>query len=911
MLRTIILFSSLLMAFANNVCAQQLSLGNAPARLTKSAVLELSAENQGLLLPRLTDTIAINNLNPPDGMVIFFVPTKELMIRGNNSWSSLVMAGSLANYWSVNGNTLGSQSWLGTTDNYALPFITNNLERMRLTSAGRLGVGTTTPGSVLHVFGTNPLSLTGVQAGTTSNSDSILSINNGLVQKLPIGSFQAPISGTGFVKAAGTALSYDNNSYTVANPSITAGTKTKITYDSKGLVTSGTDASTTDIAEGTNLYFNEGRVRSTLLSGLSTSVSSPVTGTDNLLNGIGKLQGQINTLNNAGFLTGNQTITLSGDVTGSGTTAISTTIRNSAVTYAKMQNVSATNRLLGRASTGAGLVEEITIGSGLSLSGTTLSVNPSTQWNTTGNSGTTWNNNFLGTTDASGWRLRTNNQQRMVVDSIGRMGIGLPDPTTVLSLRDTLEIRRTGAVSALLFSQTAGTGDFRIGADGGDIFWQGGGNRNLQMGAFWGIVLQGDRQTASFPGFSPGTTGINVSIPSARASNIPLMIQGVGTQGANLTEWRNASNAAMSVVNPSGFLGIGTSNPTSLLHVFGTNPLRLNGVQVGGMTTADSVLTIRNGVVQKLPVGSFASSNNLWSTTGNAGTGWATNFIGTTDNNGFRVRTNNTHRMVIDSLGNVGIGTAPAFDALSPEKLLVDAGSSTYTPILATGDYNGYFQVNVQNNNGGTRASSDLVATANNGTETTNFVNLGINGSGYVYQNGSPIETGKANDGYLLSAGQDLYIVNNNAAKDIIVLTGGTASTNESMRVTASGRVGIGTSAPATGTKLDVNGAVKLGAKGTTISNVMAFEGTITNGTTITAGNFADFTYTLPTTNTLAAAKGVVSVSPAFDLPSGLSIAFARVISTTQLKIRIQNINSTTAQTINGGSKLYISVVDF
>lgn len=49
------------------------------------------------------------------------------------------------------------------------------------------------------------------------------------------------------------------------------------------------------------------------------------------------------------------------------------TIDNGVVTYAKLQDVSATNRLLGRASSGSGDAEEITIGSGLSISGTTLS----------------------------------------------------------------------------------------------------------------------------------------------------------------------------------------------------------------------------------------------------------------------------------------------------------------------------------------------------------------------------------------------------------------------------------------------------------------------------------------------------------------------------------------------------------
>jgi hypothetical protein len=55
-----------------------------------------------------------------------------------------------------------------------------------------------------------------------------------------------------------------------------------------------------------------------------------------------------------------QTITLTGDVTGSGTGSFAATIANDAVTYAKMQNVTATDRLLGRSTAGAGDVEEIT-----------------------------------------------------------------------------------------------------------------------------------------------------------------------------------------------------------------------------------------------------------------------------------------------------------------------------------------------------------------------------------------------------------------------------------------------------------------------------------------------------------------------------------------------------------------------
>lgn len=67
-----------------------------------------------------------------------------------------------------------------------------------------------------------------------------------------------------------------------------------------------------------------------------------------------------------------------GDITvsGSGSTW---TIDDDAVTYAKLQNVSTTNRILGRSSIGAGNVEEITVGAGLSLSGGMLSASGAPQ----------------------------------------------------------------------------------------------------------------------------------------------------------------------------------------------------------------------------------------------------------------------------------------------------------------------------------------------------------------------------------------------------------------------------------------------------------------------------------------------------------------------------------------------------
>jgi hypothetical protein len=61
-----------------------------------------------------------------------------------------------------------------------------------------------------------------------------------------------------------------------------------------------------------------------------------------------------------------------GDITVSGSGG-TWTIDNDAITYAKIQNVSAASRILGRGSASAGDVQEISIGTGLTMSGTTLS----------------------------------------------------------------------------------------------------------------------------------------------------------------------------------------------------------------------------------------------------------------------------------------------------------------------------------------------------------------------------------------------------------------------------------------------------------------------------------------------------------------------------------------------------------
>jgi hypothetical protein len=91
---------TILLLLGRSVFSQQLRLGDNPYSVEKSAVLELSSNNQGLLLPRISDTTSINLLNPPDGMVIYFTPDKRLLLRSNGYWKEMTLLG----VTSVNGN---------------------------------------------------------------------------------------------------------------------------------------------------------------------------------------------------------------------------------------------------------------------------------------------------------------------------------------------------------------------------------------------------------------------------------------------------------------------------------------------------------------------------------------------------------------------------------------------------------------------------------------------------------------------------------------------------------------------------------------------------------------------------------------------------------------------------------------
>jgi hypothetical protein len=84
--------------------------------------------------------------------------------------------------WKLDGNAVTAIRTLGTTTNFDLPFITNNIERARITTSGNFGIGTTAPTNKLEVVAAaDPLKLGGLQSGATT--DSVMTVNAAGVAK--------------------------------------------------------------------------------------------------------------------------------------------------------------------------------------------------------------------------------------------------------------------------------------------------------------------------------------------------------------------------------------------------------------------------------------------------------------------------------------------------------------------------------------------------------------------------------------------------------------------------------------------------------------------------------------------------------------------------------------------------------
>ena len=183
----VIVIAIILIAGINQAVFSQVGISNTAITPDPSSMLEVRSTATGILIPRLTTAQRDLIATPATGLLIYNTSTDAFNFYNGSGWIAL-----------------------GTGT----------------------GNGSVTSASVVTANGFS---------GTVANPTTTPAIT-------------LTTSANGILKGNGTAISSANagTDYVAPNGAITGATKTKITYDAKGLVTAGADATTADIAASTN-----------------------------------------------------------------------------------------------------------------------------------------------------------------------------------------------------------------------------------------------------------------------------------------------------------------------------------------------------------------------------------------------------------------------------------------------------------------------------------------------------------------------------------------------------------------------------------------------------------------------------------------------------------------------------------
>jgi len=155
----------------------------------------------------------------------------------------------------------------------------------------------------------------------------------------------------------------------------------------------------------------------------------------------------------------------------------------------------------------------------------------------------------------------------------------------------------------------------------------------------------------------------------------------------------------------------------------------------------------------------------------------------------------------------------------APEALYVWQPSNTsFNVISGKGTLNNYLQLNINNINPGTNASSDVVATSNNGDENGGYIDMGINSDNFSGPIGGPL------DAYLYATGSHLHIGNITPNMSIQFFVGGSdTDTDRKFELNANNSHNM------TGS-LDISGSLN-------VVNTLTSSGLLTNGNNDILGN--------------------------------------------------------------------------
>ena len=247
---------------------------------------------------------------------------------------------------------------------------------------------------------------------------------------------------------------------------------------------------------------------------------------------------------------------------------------------------------------------------------------PANAWSLTGNTGTSASSNFLGTTDAIDFVMKTNNTERMRIlgaasgsSKVGWIGMGVPVPRSSLDVTGDYTNK-----NVITIQNTSNSGYSSV-----DML--------DNSGALKGTFGYGNSGTGSFFGSRDYFS----------------------TYGSDFVLNTTSGTFNLFMRGSTGNIGINTGSPSEKLHVVGN--LNLSGAFMPGGDAGTSGYVLTSSGANVAPT--WQSTGSLWGTTGNSGT-TSSNFIGTTDAKSLVFKTNNLEQMRLTQGGALLINTSSA-----------------------------------------------------------------------------------------------------------------------------------------------------------------------------------------------------------------------------------------------------------
>ncbi len=693
-----------------------------------------------------------------------------------------------------------------------LSFATNGTRRVTITNGGYVGIGTSVPNRPLYVVGDSFVSgnmettggVRGVNfasigdygayigfpnASGTGTAD--LQLTTGIGPRLTV-----KVGGNvGIGTTAPTANLAVSGDMTVGKTSAANGT-----FDVKGSVvmsglTSGYNGFRAPAVAGSTIWTlpsadgTAGQSLSTNGAGVlywSAAGAPTVTGSAALADG-GMWLGDSSNVAQVRTLTGDASISNTGVLTLSANSVVSSDITNASVTYSKIQNVSANNKILGRSTAGAGSVEELSLGSGLTLVTGTLSVSNPTIVGSALNAAQMW----LGSSSN-------------LAAAVTMSGDGSLTDTGAFSIANDkityAKMQNVSASARLLGRATAGAGDAE----------------ELTIGS--GLTVSGTTLSstgmASFPLLAPNGSVAAPSYSFSGSSNTGMY----ASASNDLTFATNGANR-LSILT-SGYIGIGTTNPEEAFHIVGSGPRFKLEKTINDSNPAEMILSRRRNGSPPASYSEFATyqfaypdTNGIERETAKI-SAFVDGVVGTTDQPsrlGFFTALDGgvglNEQMTIKNTGNVGIGTTTPGAKLAVSGDMTVGKTSAANGTLdvngsvvmsgSTSGYNGFRAPAVAGSTIWTLPSSD---------GTAGYV-LSTNGSGILSWSSGPAPTyplvapygSAAAPSYSFSAVTNAGMYSS-ASNDLSFATAGA----NRLTIANGGYVGIGTTNP--GSPLEVIG---------------------------------------------------------------------------------------------------------